>query len=141
MLNVSGVEEVLPGERTHHMSEFKPTASADEVAAARALYLALKNFTALRPTMPLQYVMTYLLVVMEEGKGVAEYAKMNEVSTSVMTRHLLDIGDRNRAREEGFGLVTSERDPHDLRRHYARLTPKGKGIIHRIAQAMKTYCR
>lgn len=139
MLNLSpaGAIEAIPalGER---MSEFKPTLTSEERAAMRALYLALKEFTALRPTMPLQYVMTFLLVATEEGKGVTEYAKMNEVSPTVMTRHLLDIGDRNRAREEGFGLVTQERDATDLRRHHARITPRGKGIAHRIMQALKT---
>ncbi|MCK1541008.1 hypothetical protein IVB12_03120 [Bradyrhizobium sp. 179] len=104
----------------------------------RALYLALKEFTALRSTMPLQYVMTFLLVATEEGKGVVEYARMNDVAPTVMTRHLLDIGDLNRAREEGFGLVTQERDRNDLRRHHARITPKGKAIAHRIMQALKT---
>lgn len=120
------------------MSKFKPTLSEEERAACRALYLALKNFTALRSTMPLQYVMTFLLVAMEEGAGVTEYAKMNEVSPTVMTRHLLDIGDRNRAREAGFGLVTQERDEMDLRRHHARITPKGKALMHRVMMALKT---
>ncbi|MGM5019187.1 hypothetical protein [Tardiphaga sp. 367_B4_N1_1] len=120
------------------MSEFKPTLTEEDRAALRALYLALKNFTALRPTMPLQYVMTFCLVGMEEGAGVTEYAKTAEVSPTVMTRHLLDIGDRNRAREEGFGLVTQERDPTDLRRHHARVTPKGAAMTRRIKEALKT---
>jgi DNA-binding MarR family transcriptional regulator len=141
MLNlnyVSGIEELPVTITEEFMSEFKPTLTNEERAAMRALYLALKEFTALRPTMPLQYVMTFLLVATEEGKGVTEYAKMNEVSPTVMTRHLLDIGDRNRARETGFGLVTQERDPTDLRRHHARVTPKGKGVAHRVLQALKT---
>lgn len=144
MLNlVSGIEEIetlptttTPGDRMS--SKFKPTLSDEERAAARALRLALQNFTALRPTMPLQYVMTFLLVAEMEGKGVQEYADINGVSQTVMTRHLLDIGERNRAREEGFGLITQERDPLDLRRHHARVTVKGKGIMHRIMQALKT---
>jgi len=135
-ISVTDTQELPQGNTK--MSEFKPSLTAEERAACRALYLALKNFTALRPTMPLQYVMTFLLVAMEEGKGVTEYAKMNEVSPTVMTRHLLDIGDKNRSREDGFGLVTQERDPMDLRRHFARITPKGKGIAHRLLQQLKT---
>jgi hypothetical protein len=57
-----------------------------------------------------------------------------------MTRHLLDIGDRNRQREEGFGLITRERDRHDLRRHHARITPEGKALMHKIITALKTAC-
>lgn len=137
---VSGIEEIetLPTTSGERMSsEFRPTLSEEERAAARALRIALQNFTALRPTMPLQYVMTFLLVAEMEGKGVSEYAEINGVSQTVMTRHLLDIGDRNRAREEGFGLVTQERDKNDLRRHHARITPRGKAIMHKILQALK----
>lgn len=137
MLELGSIEDITFQPTGDPMSKFKPTLNEEDRAAFRALYNALQNFTALRPTMPLQYVMTYLLVGMEEGKGVTEYAKMNDVSPTVMTRHLLDIGDRNRAREEGFGLVTQERDPLDLRKHHARITPKGAAIAHRIKQALK----
>jgi DNA-binding MarR family transcriptional regulator len=120
------------------MSEFKPTLNEEERAYARALMLALEPFRALRPTMPLQYVYTFLQVATEEGKGVTEYANSAGISPTVMTRHLLDIGERNRAREEGFGLIVQERDKNDLRRHFARITPTGKALMHKIVNALKT---
>lgn len=120
------------------MSEFKPTLTEEEKAYARALMLALEPFRAIRPTMPLQYVYTFLMVATNEGKGVVGYAKDAGVSPTVMTRHLLDIGDRNREREQGFGLVTQERDVQDLRRHHARITPRGKALMHKIITALKT---
>lgn len=138
MLNVADIDRT-PGNVMP--SKFDRTLSDEEIATARALYLALKNFTDLRPTMPLQYVMTYLQVCMDEGKGVLEYAARAEVPPTVMTRHLLDIGDRNRAGEEGFGLVTQERDRTDLRRHHARVTAKGKAMIQRMRQALLTVLR
>jgi DNA-binding MarR family transcriptional regulator len=88
--------------------------------------------------MPLQYVYTFLLVATDEGKGGTEYAQKVGVSPTAMTRHLLDIGDRNRALEHGFGLITQERDRHDLRRHHARVTPQGKALMNRIVNALKT---
>jgi DNA-binding MarR family transcriptional regulator len=124
-----------------HMAKSERTLNEEEIAAARALYLALKNFTDLRPTMPLQYVMTYLQVCMEEGKGVLEYAADAGVPPTVMTRHLLDIGDRNRVGEQGFGLVTQERDRNDLRRHHARITTAGHALIRRMRQALLTALR
>jgi hypothetical protein len=39
-----------------------------------------------------------------------------------MTRHLLDIGERNRDKEAGFGLIGQHRDNMDLRKHLAYLT-------------------
>lgn len=56
--------------------------------------------------MPLSYVTAMLHVGMDEGRGVAEYAAKENLSPTVMTRNLLDIGDRNRQREEGYGLIT-----------------------------------
>lgn len=120
------------------MSEFKPTLSPDEKAAARTLYLALQPFLRIRQTMPLQYLVAYLLVAMEEGKSVNEYAAEAGVSPAVMTRHLLDIGDRNRVAEEGFGLITQERDRKDLRRHHARITTTGKAMMAEIKHALST---
>lgn len=138
MLNISAIDTLDVREGATMVSKFERTLSDEEIAAARALLIALKNFKAIRPTMPLQYVLTFLEVCVDEGKGVLEYAERAEVPPTVMTRHLLDIGDRNRAREDGFGLITQERDKLDLRRHHARLTTKGKALMHRMMQALKT---
>jgi DNA-binding MarR family transcriptional regulator len=76
-------------------------------------------------------LVSFLLVVEHEGKGVTEYAELAEVAPTVMTRHLLDIGARDRRGEEGFGWITQERDKKDLRRQHATLTPEGR----RVAQS------
>lgn len=119
-------------------TEFKPTMTEEEKAFCRALRLALEPFREIRTTMPLQYVITFLDVALDEGKGVTEYAKNAGVPTTVMTRHLLDIGDRNRQREEGFGLITQDRDHHDLRVRHARVTPVGKALVRKIINALRT---
>jgi DNA-binding MarR family transcriptional regulator len=82
--------------------------------------------------MPLQYVTAFLLVCHEEGMGVGDYAERAGVSVSVMSRHLLDIGDRNRHMEEGFGLVTYRANPMELRKHEYMLTDKGRALAHKI---------
>lgn len=120
------------------MTDFKPTLSAEEKAYCRALMLALEPFRDIRPTMPLQYVYTFLQVATEEGKTSTEYAKNLDVSVTVMTRHILDIGPRNREQSAGFGLVNAERDPQDLRRHRVRITPIGKALVRRIMNALNT---
>jgi DNA-binding MarR family transcriptional regulator len=78
---------------------------------------------------------------MEEGKGVSEYARKVNIPAAVMTRNLLDIGDRNRRREEGYGLVTQERDKFDLRKHNAKVTPKGKALLHKVMTALRVAAR
>lgn len=118
-------------------SKFKPTLSEEERAAMRALFLALKPFRDINASMPLSYVTAFLLVAMEEGKGVSEYASKVDISPTVMTRNLLDIGDRNRQREEGYGLITQERDLFDLRKHNAKVTSKGKALAHHVVSVIK----
>ena len=120
---------------------FKPTLSEQEQDAARALLLALKPFRELSPVMPLNYVIAFLTVAAEEGHGVADYAGRLEISPTVMTRNLLDIGDRNRHKEPGLGLIAQDRDLFDLRKHNARVTPKGRTMVHTIMMSLKSYCR
>ena len=115
----------------------KATLSEEELEAFRRLFLALQPFRDLNPSMPLSHITAYLLVGLDEGKGVADYAKKIDLSPTVMTRNLLDIGDRNRQREPGLGLITSERDVFDLRKHNSSVTPKGKSVAHRVATALK----
>lgn len=110
----------------------------EERAYARALLLALKPFRDLKPNIPLSYVLTYLQVAAEEGRGVNDYAADAGIAASVMTRNLLDVGDRNRAREEGLGLITQERDLFDLRKHNAKITAKGRTRMREMMHAIRT---
>lgn len=109
----------------------------NERNAVRKLLGAHEPFKALRGTMPLQYVTAFLLVAEEEGLGVKDYAERAGVSMSVMSRHLLDIGDRNRSMTEGFGLVTYRANPMELRKHEYTLTEKGRAILHQITRQME----
>lgn len=109
----------------------------NDLNALRSLITCCEAFQAIRPTMPLQYVVTFLLVAMEEGLSVNEYAKRAGVSMSVMSRHLLDIGERNRHMEKGFGLITQRQSPLELRRNEYYLTTKGKALLHQITRQLK----
>src|SRR5262249_52410389 len=95
----------------------KQSHTNDDRTELGKLLTALAPFRAIRGTMPLQYVNTFLLVALNEGKSVNDYAAMAGVSQSVMSRHLLDIGERNRHMEKGFGLVTYRPNPTELRKH------------------------
>lgn len=117
-----------------------PEADQDFAAAAHDM---LRPFTKeVRHDMPLQLVLTFLSVARYPGKSVQEYAEMEGVSKSVMSRHLLDLGDRNRKMEPGFGLVTARPHPMELRRHEVYLSPKGKELLHSMARTLdRTHVR
>ncbi len=118
------------------MRQSMPDEEKDEL---RKLLHAIEIMEELRKTMPLRYVKAFLLVALEEGEGVTEYAKQAGVALGVMSRHLLDIGDRNRHMKAGFGLVTQRTDPLELRKHQVMLTDKGKALAHRLARVLKTH--
>jgi hypothetical protein len=78
----------------------------------------------LRRDIPAQYINSFALVAENEGLTVNEYAERSGVSKSVMSRHLLDIGDRFRDGKPGFGLVTSRPKIEDNRAHEVLLTER-----------------
>jgi DNA-binding MarR family transcriptional regulator len=120
MLDKSGVRQSL---------------SDDEKRSTKGLITALETFRELRRDMPLQYVYSFLLVAEEEGLGVNEYAKKAGVSSSVMSRHLLDIGEEDRNHNPGFMLVEGRPDRMDRRNRLITLTDKGRAIARRIMRA------
>jgi DNA-binding MarR family transcriptional regulator len=118
-------------------NKLKPSFTEEERAYIRALLLALRPFIKAKPTIPLSYVITALTVALDENEGVAEYAKACNMSPTVMTRHLLDLGERNRLKEPGLGWITQERDLFDLRKHRARFTSIGAALLRDVVHALK----
>jgi hypothetical protein len=91
---------------------------------------------ALRPT-TLLWVQAFLLVCLDEGKNVSFYASQAGVSQSVMSRHLLDLGDSTREGAGlGPGLVTLRQDPRNPRQHQIVLTSKGHAVANAMARAL-----
>jgi DNA-binding MarR family transcriptional regulator len=117
--------------REHNMQARTPIEGEDK-RAATSLFNAMREFMRERGDMPAQYILSFLLVAMEEGQSVTDYARAAGVSNSVMSRHLLDIGDRNRQMDKGFGLVTARPNPMELRKHEYFLTPKGKTLLQHV---------
>lgn len=109
----------------------------DEKIVLKNVMQLLDAFRAVRPTMPLQHAYAFLLVAMDEGQGVMEYAERAGVAQTVMTRHLLDMGSHTRKREPGLGLVVQRMDPMDMRKHQTFLTNEGRALLHKIIRAVR----
>lgn len=108
-----------------------------DLAKLKSGLLFLEAFLRLRPTMPLQHAYTIMLVAIEEGLSVSEYAERAGVGQTVMTRHLLDLGLQTRSRDPGLDLVIQRPNPLDLRKHQTFLTAKGRAMVHRALMALK----
>lgn len=118
------------------MSHAKQNLNAEEKEAARILLTALEPLTAVYSIMPLQQAKTFLMVAMEEGLGVGEYARKAGANPAVMTRHMLDLGEMNRRREPGLGVVYTRPNPMNRRSHQVFLTPKGVALATAIYRAL-----
>lgn len=99
------------------------------------LIRAMKEFSAASPDLTVSKVITLLSVAADEGKGVVDYAGDAGFAQTTMTRHLLDLGQMNRRREPGLGLLVQRMNPIDLRQHQTFLTPIGKALVNRAVKA------
>lgn len=117
----------------------RPSLSEEDIDILRKFHLALRVFVNLdHPVLPVSYVDAAVAVATDEGLTVAEYADKAGLSPTVMTRNLLDIGQINRKREPGLQIIEQVRDPYDLRKHRAKLTPQGRKIMHDVVKVLKT---
>ncbi len=109
----------------------------DDKRAIQGLLWALKPLANLRGSIPLPFVTTFLMVALDEGKGVNSYARALGIHRAAMSRYLRDIGDRARNGGPGLGLVTIEQDPTDPRKSQVFLTAKGRSIAKEIFQQLR----
>jgi DNA-binding MarR family transcriptional regulator len=101
----------------------------------------MEAFRAVRRLMPLQHAYAFLLVALEEGRSVSEYAKRAGVTQAVMTRILFALSSHNQGRGPGYDLVQQAADPEDARRHQTFLTVKGRALRNRASDALGSRSR
>jgi DNA-binding MarR family transcriptional regulator len=84
------------------------------------------------PTVPLALVEAFLLVCLYEGASLKDLCRLSGQAQSTLSRHLLDLADRNRKGEPGLKLVAWRHPPEELRRKEYRLTAKGRALRDRL---------
>ncbi|WP_375272841.1 MarR family winged helix-turn-helix transcriptional regulator [Sphingomonas sp.] len=101
-----------------------------EDEAEKALKKLDRIFSTIRSSIgesiSLQVAHTFVLVCRNEGLGVVELAERAGASKGTMSRHLLDLSERLRNGQDGYGLLQRTQDPSSLRSIIYTLTPKGK---------------
>ena len=109
---------------------------AEDKAKLERLLHAIDEFVALDRDMPLQMLRAMLFVCIKEGVGPNELARRAGVSSTVMSRHLSDLGERNRYKEVGHELI-EQRIGEDRRYRVPYLTPKGIAFRNLLLRAMR----
>lgn len=99
-----------------------------------SLFQAFRNIDN---TMPLQLAYTFILCATHEGESVGEISKRAGFALSTTSRHILDLGEYDRAKKPGYKLVETRVDPMELRRKTVHLTPKGRALINQLLTTMR----
>jgi DNA-binding MarR family transcriptional regulator len=92
--------------------------------------------SSMHSDVPSQLIQMFVLVALNEGKSLTEIAEIAGSKLSTASRHMLDLGDRNRKKLPGYGLVASRQDPMSLRTNIYTLTPKGRLFAERLADVI-----
>jgi len=95
----------------------------------------LKTFTDLNQTIPVGAVLMFLTVALNEGLSQGELVDKSGIKKSTASRYLLDLSDKTRTGDQGYGLVKGEIDPDELRRKMYSLSPKGRKIIQKLIRS------
>ena len=115
----------------------EPAIRQGDKRVIQTLLWALTPLMNLRGSIPLPFLTIFLMVVLDEGKCVSEYARAFGVKDRrMMSRYLRDIGERARNGGPGLGLVTVEQLPTHSRARVV-LTAKGRSVAQAILQQMR----
>jgi DNA-binding MarR family transcriptional regulator len=115
-----------------------PSPTDGSKKAVKAFLTVLDLLSTVREESPAQSWKLFLLVAMDEGKTVGEYAAKARMSASTASRQLLDLADKSRRRGEGgMGLVMTKINPANRRQHLVYLTPKGVSLLRKTLRIME----
>lgn len=115
--------------------KFTPPSEAT-ISNLRAGMEFLQAFNELMPRAPMSYGLAFLEVASDPGHGASHYGKRLDFLQPVISRILLEIGQKSRDGGPGAGLVDSIVDPVDLRHKRYHLTPEGKALLKKIDTAL-----
>ena len=120
----------------HRSSHMKPIVSEDQRLLER-VNLILNAFKEVDETMPIQIAITFIEVAIHEGCSLTDIWKKTGWSQSTLSRHLLDLGERDRHKNVGLQLVESRRDPAELRKNIYTLTLKGRKLAQKLISLVR----
>ncbi len=105
----------------------------------QGLLQALDTFMKLRGHIPLQELIVFLHVALDEGNESIEYAHRLKVPRSVLSRVAHDLADRTRGGGPGLGLIEFKHRGSNLyNRKPIFLTKKGRSVVAAILRRLRS---
>lgn len=100
-----------------------------QLAAVRQLLSGVEPFFRISGNMTLRAAQVFLVVSEHEGLTVTEYARKIGVTVGTVSRHLIDLSERDRHFENGPGLVEAQESPSSRRERLYFLTHRGRALL------------
>lgn len=98
----------------------------------------VRLFQEKNENMPVQVLNVFLTVALNEGKSMREMMQYADIdSQSTISRHLIDLGPRNRYKKEGYKLVQQKIDPMEMRKKQYTLTSRGRKLLSTVLDHLK----
>jgi DNA-binding MarR family transcriptional regulator len=114
-----------------------PTKTSRYYAAFSASLQPFKDLSSAGSPLPFSIIIAFLAVASRDGAGAFQLGKDLGMSQGSLSRVLADLSDVNRNGGAGRGLVEQRSESTDRRIQTSRLTEKRKGMVRRIAAALK----
>lgn len=114
----------------------KPDSPAGDHGSLVRLARVLEEFRALDPDMPIQYALSFLTVVEEEGLSLRDLSARLGIAQSSASRNVAALGEWHSFRKPGLHLVEAREDPRERRRKIVTLTAKGRALAARLDAMM-----
>lgn len=108
-----------------------------DAAAMRKVQRIIEAFQRIDHKIPSTYIAAFIAVALDPGKGPTQYAKALNSTQPLVSRFLLEIGQKSRYRDEPLGLVDRDVSPHSLREQEYFLTPRGRALVQEIVDILE----
>lgn len=100
--------------------------SKEDRLKARGLFTVLAKFRELDPEMALNQALTFVWVMLNEGKTQVKMRKDLGMPAASTSRNLAALSKVHRLGKEGLGLIEWHEDPTDRRAKLIYLTTAGR---------------
>jgi DNA-binding MarR family transcriptional regulator len=92
------------------------------------------EFSRLDVNFQMSYAKAFGVIAREPDLTITEYAKKLKTTQPMVSRWILQLGNKARTGGEGYKLVDTYRDAIDLRKQRVGLTTKGWHLVERLKE-------
>jgi DNA-binding MarR family transcriptional regulator len=111
-------------------------ATDEQRRSFRSIYTMLTRFREQDETMPVQQMLVFCYIALNEGSTQRDLIKDLDMASSTSSRNIAALSPVHRLGTPGLALITWTDDPQDRRAKLLVLTAKGRAFAHRLLETL-----